>query len=61
MKDGSLLASPIDSNKSSSLWLFQVCFEPDDFASGFVFFLKVCGHIVQGYVAFLALCLLFTF
>jgi hypothetical protein len=52
MKDGSLLASPMDSSKSSSLGFFRDCFEPDDFASGFNFFFKVCGHIVQGYVAF---------
>jgi hypothetical protein len=41
--------------------ILQYDFLPYDSMSGFDFFLEVCGHIVQGHVPLLVLCLFFTF
>jgi hypothetical protein len=30
--------------------LFQYCFVPNDFASGFNLFFEICGHITHGHV-----------
>jgi hypothetical protein len=41
--------------------ILQNGFLPYDYVSGFNVFLEVCGHIVQGHVPPLILCLFFTF
>jgi hypothetical protein len=41
--------------------ILQNGFLPYDYANGFNFFLEVCGHITQGHVPPLVLCLFFTF
>jgi hypothetical protein len=58
-----LVRSPrISSNGLSNMVyeLLQHYFVPDDFASDFDLFFKVCGHIIQGHVPPLVSCLFFA-
>jgi len=59
-----LVCSPRLSSNGSSGMVYELlrdCFVLEDYANGFKFFFKVCGHIVQGHVPPLVPHLFFAF